>query len=282
MAFHRTSRAVALIEDDSANVVHFLGMHLGEAKSIHQCEFNCSIQHVQGNLYLCKTTGHSRVCDKNYDQRIVYDSHINICKASMHIFPLQLHPRDQPIRVFATRISKGGTLLQRAFHCPPNRRGSSSISTCSLRYMLPRKRLAGEVLGSALKKPHPKDAKGKGEEALLVAMSSNGNPSEMDIDEDLHSRQLAVYGRETMRRLFGANILISGIQGLGVEIGVIEGDYNVFKRGVCHKLVIYRTNPRSRVLMWQSREIRRKSRSCTEVMTWQLYGHDDVAVPTLG
>ncbi|XVE58985.1 hypothetical protein DITRI_Ditri05aG0007700 [Diplodiscus trichospermus] len=39
-----------------------------------------------------------------------------------------------------------------------------------------------------------------------------------DIDEDLHSRQLAVYGRETMRRLFASNILISGLQGLGSEI----------------------------------------------------------------
>ncbi|XP_043724924.1 ubiquitin-activating enzyme E1 2-like isoform X2 [Telopea speciosissima] len=44
----------------------------------------------------------------------------------------------------------------------------------------------------------------------------DGNPP--DIDEDLHSRQLAVYGRETMRRLFGSNILISGMQGLGCEI----------------------------------------------------------------
>ncbi|KAI5663248.1 hypothetical protein M9H77_22571 [Catharanthus roseus] len=39
-----------------------------------------------------------------------------------------------------------------------------------------------------------------------------------DIDEDLHSRQLAVYGRETMRRLFVSNVLISGMQGLGAEI----------------------------------------------------------------
>lgn len=46
----------------------------------------------------------------------------------------------------------------------------------------------------------------------------NGNPQ--DIDEDLHSRQLAVYGRETMRRLFASNILVSGMQGLGVEIGM--------------------------------------------------------------
>ncbi|CAL5424626.1 unnamed protein product [Camellia sinensis] len=44
----------------------------------------------------------------------------------------------------------------------------------------------------------------------------DGNPP--DIDEDLHSRQLAVYGRETMRRLFASNILVSGMQGLGAEI----------------------------------------------------------------
>lgn len=41
-----------------------------------------------------------------------------------------------------------------------------------------------------------------------------------DIDEDLHSRQLAVYGRETMRRLFASNVLVSGLQGLGAEIGM--------------------------------------------------------------
>ncbi|EEF35682.1 ubiquitin-activating enzyme E1 1 [Ricinus communis] len=44
------------------------------------------------------------------------------------------------------------------------------------------------------------------------------NGKSQDIDEDLHSRQLAVYGRETMRKLFASNILISGIQGLGAEI----------------------------------------------------------------
>lgn len=46
-----------------------------------------------------------------------------------------------------------------------------------------------------------------------------GDSNHTDIDEDLHSRQLAVYGRETMRRLFASNILVSGMQGLGVEIG---------------------------------------------------------------
>ncbi|XP_011003623.1 PREDICTED: ubiquitin-activating enzyme E1 1-like isoform X1 [Populus euphratica] len=45
-----------------------------------------------------------------------------------------------------------------------------------------------------------------------------GDSNPMEIDEDLHSRQLAVYGRETMRRLFGSNVLVSGMQGLGAEI----------------------------------------------------------------
>ncbi|XP_021279453.1 ubiquitin-activating enzyme E1 2-like [Herrania umbratica] len=45
-----------------------------------------------------------------------------------------------------------------------------------------------------------------------------GDANHTEIDEDLHSRQLAVYGRETMRRLFASNILVSGMQGLGAEI----------------------------------------------------------------
>lgn len=41
----------------------------------------------------------------------------------------------------------------------------------------------------------------------------------VDIDENLHSRQLAVYGREVMRRMAGSAVLVSGANGLGVEIG---------------------------------------------------------------
>ncbi|XP_075515549.1 ubiquitin-activating enzyme E1 1-like isoform X1 [Primulina tabacum] len=45
-----------------------------------------------------------------------------------------------------------------------------------------------------------------------------GDGTHGDIDEVLHSRQLAVYGRDAMRRLFASNVLVSGMQGLGVEI----------------------------------------------------------------
>ncbi|GAB4824302.1 E1 ubiquitin-activating protein, variant 3 [Ancistrocladus abbreviatus] len=53
-------------------------------------------------------------------------------------------------------------------------------------------------------------------EVPITMVMGDGNLP--DIDEDLHSRQLAVYGRETMRRLFASNVLISGMQGLGAEI----------------------------------------------------------------
>jgi len=38
------------------------------------------------------------------------------------------------------------------------------------------------------------------------------------IDEDLQSRQLAVYGKESMKKLAYAKVLISGLNGLGAEI----------------------------------------------------------------
>lgn len=43
--------------------------------------------------------------------------------------------------------------------------------------------------------------------------------TEMEIDENLHSRQLAVYGRDVMKRMAASSVLISGANGLGVEVG---------------------------------------------------------------
>lgn len=44
---------------------------------------------------------------------------------------------------------------------------------------------------------------------------------QMEIDENLHSRQLAVYGREAMKRMASAAVLISGANGVGVETGAL-------------------------------------------------------------
>lgn len=59
-----------------------------------------------------------------------------------------------------------------------------------------------------------------GEEAGCGGRGSSRGEGVVEIDEDLHSRQLAVYGRETMRLLFASNVLVSGLNGLGAEIGV--------------------------------------------------------------
>jgi hypothetical protein len=50
------------------------------------------------------------------------------------------------------------------------------------------------------------------------------------IDENLHSRQLAVYGREAFRKFQTATVLVAGMNGLGVEIGTSGGDHG---RGGC-------------------------------------------------
>ena len=43
---------------------------------------------------------------------------------------------------------------------------------------------------------------------------------QIHIDKHLHKRQLEVYESEAIRFLTGANVLIFGLQGLGVEVGV--------------------------------------------------------------
>lgn len=74
-------------------------------------------------------------------------------------------------------------------------------------------------------------SKRKGEDPAALdlpkkAKMDNGAEGETLIDENLHSRQLAVYGREVMRRMAASSVLISGLNGVGVEIG----------EGVCQAL----------------------------------------------
>ncbi|XP_078159834.1 ubiquitin-activating enzyme E1 1-like isoform X1 [Carex rostrata] len=98
-----------------------------------------------------------------------------------------------------------------------------------LLYMLPQKRTAGSDAEEHVS-DGDKTKRSKIENTELVPSSVTRPIQKMDgqnngvntnlppIDEDLHSRQLAVYGRETMRRLFASNVLISGLNGLGAEI----------------------------------------------------------------
>ncbi|KAL6657251.1 hypothetical protein ACP70R_005031 [Stipagrostis hirtigluma subsp. patula] len=83
-----------------------------------------------------------------------------------------------------------------------------------LRAMLPSKRPAAAGADGA------DGAGAKRAKADAEGAASNGsrNGAAPEIDEDLHSRQLAVYGRDTMRRLFASDVLVSGLNGLGAEI----------------------------------------------------------------
>jgi len=43
--------------------------------------------------------------------------------------------------------------------------------------------------------------------------------SDVEIDQDLYSRQIYVLGVETMKKMAAANVLLHGLDGLGLEIG---------------------------------------------------------------
>ncbi|KAJ3682197.1 hypothetical protein LUZ60_014770 [Juncus effusus] len=54
----------------------------------HKCDFRCKNEHIFGNMYRCRLTGLTHICDKNCDQRILYDNHSSLCRVSGLVFPL--------------------------------------------------------------------------------------------------------------------------------------------------------------------------------------------------
>ncbi|GLT75566.1 hypothetical protein SLA2020_472810 [Shorea laevis] len=72
-----------------ANVI-YLSAILGhdEPIPVHKCDWKCQNEHVCGNMYRCKLTGLIHICDKNCNQRILYDNHSSLCLASGQVFPL--------------------------------------------------------------------------------------------------------------------------------------------------------------------------------------------------
>ncbi|PKA56035.1 hypothetical protein AXF42_Ash015520 [Apostasia shenzhenica] len=54
----------------------------------HKCDWRCQNEHLFGNMYRCKQTGITHICDRNCDQRILYDNHSSLCRASGKVFSL--------------------------------------------------------------------------------------------------------------------------------------------------------------------------------------------------
>ncbi|KAK1407760.1 hypothetical protein QVD17_39386 [Tagetes erecta] len=71
------------------NVI-YLSSILGQYESnhVHKCDWKCENELVCGNMFRCKLTGLTHICDKNCNQRIVYDNNNSICGVSRQIFPL--------------------------------------------------------------------------------------------------------------------------------------------------------------------------------------------------
>ncbi|KAG2301265.1 hypothetical protein Bca4012_059463 [Brassica carinata] len=76
-------------KSSSANVI-YLSAILGrnDCDESHKCDWKCENENVFGNMYRCKLTGLTHVCDNNCNQRILYDNHTSLCRASGRVFPL--------------------------------------------------------------------------------------------------------------------------------------------------------------------------------------------------
>lgn len=73
------------------NVIYLssiLGQDGPNSNSVHKCDWKCENEHVCGNMFRCKLTGLTHICDKNCNQRILYDNHNSLCRVSRQLFPL--------------------------------------------------------------------------------------------------------------------------------------------------------------------------------------------------
>ncbi|XP_056844855.1 uncharacterized protein LOC130494556 [Raphanus sativus] len=77
-------------KSSSANVIYLSAIlgHRDCDDSSHKCDWKCENENVFGNMYRCRLTGLTHVCDINCNQRILYDNHTSLCRASGRVFPL--------------------------------------------------------------------------------------------------------------------------------------------------------------------------------------------------
>lgn len=70
------------------NVVYLASyLGLGEPAG-HRCDRQCNVEHVWANLYRCKSSNVTHVCDKNCNQKVLYDNHTSVCRVSRQLCPL--------------------------------------------------------------------------------------------------------------------------------------------------------------------------------------------------
>ena len=120
-----------------ANVI-FLSTILGRdgPVPVHKCDWKCENEHVCGNMYRCKLTGLTHICDKNCNQRILYDNHSSLCRASGQVFPLT-PAEEQAVRGIRRKLDVDGPPADSCsfkrrrsaqFHPSPFERSFSAVS----------------------------------------------------------------------------------------------------------------------------------------------------------
>ncbi|KAE8727351.1 Detected protein of unknown function [Hibiscus syriacus] len=105
--------------------------------TVHKCDWKCQNEHVFGNMYRCKLTGITHICDKNCDQRILYDNHSSLCRASRQVFPLT-QAEEQAVRGVRRKLNADISLPSDScgfkrrrdaqFHLSPFERSFSAVS----------------------------------------------------------------------------------------------------------------------------------------------------------
>ncbi|ERN08191.1 hypothetical protein AMTR_s00018p00174580 [Amborella trichopoda] len=92
---------------ESSNVIYLSSiLNQEEAIPSHKCDRRCQNEHMCANIYRCKLTGLTHICDKNCNQRIVYDNHSSFCRVSGQIFPLT-PAEEQAVRGVRRRLEGG-------------------------------------------------------------------------------------------------------------------------------------------------------------------------------
>ncbi|KAF4356578.1 hypothetical protein CsatB_002351 [Cannabis sativa] len=99
----------SMVSSGPANVI-YLSTILGRDGLIpvHKCDWKCENEHVCGNMYRCKLTGLTHICDKNCNQRILYDNHSSLCRASRQIFQLTA-VEEQAVRGIRRKVDADNT-----------------------------------------------------------------------------------------------------------------------------------------------------------------------------
>lgn len=87
----------------------------------HKCDIRCKNEQIFGNMYRCKLTGTTHICDKNCNQRILYDNHSSLCRVSGQVFPLS------PIEEQAVRGLRRKLEVESSDGCASKRRRGAQL-----------------------------------------------------------------------------------------------------------------------------------------------------------